>query len=150
MLSVHVRLCPNTAEVAAKIMDGEAIIINLSDGMYYSLDCAGARVWEHIQQTLTLGEIAAAVGNSYEVGDAQAEADVLNLARDLLARGLVRECTDAPPVASQMPERPVARLAYETPRLNAYHDMAELLALDPPHPGLSDTLSKFPPPSSSV
>ena len=33
----------NTEEVAAKVIDGEAIIINLTTGVYYSMDGVGAR-----------------------------------------------------------------------------------------------------------
>ena len=38
-------LVPNVAEVAAKVMDGEAILINLANGMYYSMDGAGGFLW---------------------------------------------------------------------------------------------------------
>jgi hypothetical protein len=39
---------------------------------------------------------------------------------------------DAPP--------PASTLAYEKPRLNIYRDMGNLLALDPPTPGIDDLL----------
>ena len=34
-------LKPNSDGVASKIVDGEAILINLSNGMYYSMDAVG-------------------------------------------------------------------------------------------------------------
>ena len=143
MLTLQTRLCPNSAEVAAKILDGEAILIDLSDGMYYSLDLAGALVWEGIEARRRLSEIAAEVGARYEVSPAQAEVDVLRLGRELLDRRLALESVEEPATAWTVPDPSPQRGTYEPPRINAYHDMADLLALDPPHPALSDTLSKF-------
>ena len=142
-LSSSTRLSPNAAEVAAKIMDGEAILINLSDGMYYSMDLAGGLVWQMIETHASVSEIVQSVSAHYTVEPDQAAADILQLAGELLAARLVLVCSDlssgerpAPPVLL------VERSAYQAPHLNAYRDMAELLALDPPHPGLAHALSK--------
>ena len=45
MLSLQSCLRPNEEEVAAKVMDGEAILINLSSGIYYSMDKVGGVLW---------------------------------------------------------------------------------------------------------
>ena len=148
MLTSTIRLCPNTAEVAAKILDGEAILINLSDGMYYSMDRAGGLVWEQIEARHSLHEIATEVSARYEVPPEQATTDVQRLARELLDHRLVLIDAGEPPPSRDLPNGPNPRLPYEPVRLNAYHDMAELLALDPPHPTLSDTLSRFSPDQS--
>ena len=44
MLSSETRLRPNDAEVTATVIDDEAIMINLTSGVYYSTDGVGARV----------------------------------------------------------------------------------------------------------
>jgi len=41
MLKPESSLRPNEEEVASKVMDGEAILINLSNGIYYSMDKVG-------------------------------------------------------------------------------------------------------------
>ncbi len=46
MLTLNDRLRPREEEVASKVIDGEAIIINLANGVYYSMDKVGALVWE--------------------------------------------------------------------------------------------------------
>ena len=143
MLDAHTRLCPNVEEVAAKIMDGEAVLINLSDGMYYSMDLAGGLAWELIERHASIADIADALSARFAVERQQAEADIRHLAGELLAARLVQTtCGEASATLSPLPDPPNERAVYQTPCLNAYHDMAELLALDPPHPGLSDTLSK--------
>jgi hypothetical protein len=50
MLTLHDHLRPHTEEVAAKGIDGEAILINLSNGIYYSLDNVGGLIWELIDR----------------------------------------------------------------------------------------------------
>jgi hypothetical protein len=145
MLSPDVRLCPNTAEVAAKVMDGEAILINLSDGMYYSLDLVGGLVWQLIEARRSLREIVETVSARYDVTPPDAEADLQRLAVDLLQARLVEVVPEPADVEGPVgTEASAQRLAYEPPRLSAFSDMAELLALDPPHPYLTDTLSKYP------
>ncbi len=62
----------NSDEVAAQVIDGEAIIINLSNGMYYSLDGVGGEIWSLIVEGRTLEEVAAAIDRRYQVESTQA------------------------------------------------------------------------------
>jgi hypothetical protein len=137
MLDPQSRLCPNREEVAAKVMDGEAIMINLSNGTYYSMDGVGGLIWDLIAREHTLGDIVSAISVHYDASSEQVWADLQRLADELLQEELVRVAAgsvsrggDAAPVA---PDR---RQPYASPVLNVYRDMAELLALDPPMPGL--------------
>ncbi|MGD8813687.1 MAG: PqqD family peptide modification chaperone [Anaerolineales bacterium] len=140
MTSSETRLAPNREGVAAKVMDGEAIMINLANGMYYSMDQAGGLVWELIEAGLTLGEIAKTVSQHYEVTLDQALQDIQHLVEELLAEDLVKERTDRTSLEHVLPEASQQPLPYEPPKLNVYRDMAELLALDPPVPGVGDEL----------
>lgn len=140
MVALDSRFDPNVAEVAAEVIDGEAILINLSSGVYYSLDKAGGLAWERIAAGRSLAEVVEAVAGRYEVSPAQAEADVLRLAGELLRENLVRPAAAAPgagaaPAANSPPPE---RLPYETLTLTIYRDMGDLLALDPPMPALED------------
>lgn len=138
MLTLHSRLRPQE-EVAAKVMDGEAIIINLSSGMYYSMDKVGATIWELIEKRYSLKEMEAAISGWYEVSAEQAQADVERLAGELLQENLVLEADDAAPHGeAQLGDRQ-QREPYESPQLNIYRDMGAILALDPPLPGLEAT-----------
>jgi hypothetical protein len=140
MISLTERLRPNSEEVAAKVMDGEAIMINLSNGMYYSMDQVGGVIWELIVDGLSLEEIAASIVKRYDVEPSQAQADIQRLAADLIEEKLVTIASGEAP-HSPTPSNGVSsgqKLAYESPQLNAYRDMGDLLALDPPMPGLAD------------
>ena len=57
MLSLKDRLQPQGNQVAAKVMDGEAIIINLANGIYYSMDKVGGLIWEMIEAKHSLDEM---------------------------------------------------------------------------------------------
>ena len=89
-----VRMDAATRVVAARDqvsveVDGEAVILNLADGVYYGLDPVGAHVWALMEQPRTVAELRDAVVAEWEVDAATAEADLLALLADLAARGLV-------------------------------------------------------------
>ena len=70
-------------------VDGEAVILNLADGVYYGLDPVGARVWALMEQPRTVAELVDAVVAEWEVDAPTAERDLLDLLADLAERGLV-------------------------------------------------------------
>jgi hypothetical protein len=136
MLTATARLQPRSADIASKVMDGEAIIINLANGIYYSLDKAGGLVWEQVAAKRTVAETVAAVASRYDVSPARAQSDVERLLAELIEENLVEPC-DGEPASPHAAPAPTPRLlAYEPPTLAIYRDMGDLLALDPPTPGL--------------
>jgi hypothetical protein len=137
MLTATQRLQPRSADIASKVMDGEAIIINLSNGVYYSMDKVGGFIWEQITATRTVADTVAAVSARYEVSQERAKRDVERLVAELLREDVIEPFDGGPSTASVgIPAAPVTRLPYEPPALNIYRDMGDLLALDPPTPGL--------------
>ena len=138
MVELESRLRRKTEEVVAKVLDGEAIIINLATGVYYSLDNAGAAIWERVESGWRMDEIAAAIAARYEVSLEHARQDVIQLAAALLREDLAEKRDDAhgpvPPPEAAL----TSRLKYSAPTLHAYRDMEDLLALDPPTPALAD------------
>ncbi len=133
------RLAPKSQQVAAKVMDGEAVIINLANGVYYIMEKSGGLIWSMIEQARSLDAIADAVAAAYDVPPGQAREDVEQLAAQLVAEDLVAAAGDEVPAEGADPAPPPQKLPYETPKLNVYRDMEELLALDPPMPGLQET-----------
>jgi len=144
MKDLHQRLRPRGDEVAAKVIDGEAIIINLANGIYYSMDKVGGLIWDMVQSGHSLEEIIQGVTERYDVAREKVESDVLELVGEMLRENLVAVSEDGGPAdpGSQLP--PGEKVAYDAPKLNIYRDMGDLLALDPPTPGLGDTPWKDP------
>ena len=146
LMHQRVRVCE---EIAAKVIDDEAIIINLANGVYYSMDNAAGLVWQMLERGHSLKEVIASVIARYEIPAKQACADVTRLVEELVQEKVVVVSSRvAPPeVKNGNGVERVSRLPYETPKLNIYRDMGDLLALDPPTPEL-DTPWKDPDKSS--
>jgi hypothetical protein len=135
MFSLSSYVVPNEQHVAAKVMDGEAILINLGTGTYYSIASTGGFIWSLIERKLSLNEIVRSVAANYDIDRDQAELDVLRLCSELHSEGLVL----VSPTGNSEANMPATatRLAYQVPSLEKFTDMAEMFALDPPLPGLS-------------
>lgn len=134
MVTLDTRLCPKDEDIAADVLDGEAIIINLATGSYYAMNNVGGLVWRSIEQQCSLDEIAARVSEHYEVSIERARTDLLTLSAQLLEEGVV-QISDATGAAG-VTAPPTQRLPYEPPGLSAYSDMRNLLAMDPPMPSI--------------
>ena len=148
MLTLQNRFRPREEEVASKVIDGEAIIINLANGVYYSMDKVGALVWDLLQSGYTLEEVIVAVTGHYDVLREQAESNVRELVQELVQENLVVASENGIPAPAERKIEQQERMPYEVPKLNIYRDMGDLLALDPPVPGLGDTPWKEPEESS--
>jgi len=149
MLTPQSRLRLNEQEVAAKVIDGEAIIINLANGIYYSMDKVGALIWEMLAGGHSLAEVTTAVLARYDITREQTEADMQKLAAELMQENLLVVSQDAPAFLNGSTIEFPEKLPYEAPQLNIYRDMGDLLALDPPTPGLQDIVWKEPDDESS-
>jgi len=130
--------------IAARVIDGEAIIINLTTGIYYSMDRVGGSIWAMLEDGHSLGQIAEAVIDRYEVSSEQAQDDLERVTAELVRENLIAVSDDQAAPQGDREVKQHQRLPYETPRLNAYRDLGELLALDPPRPGFADIVWKDP------
>ena len=82
------RLRATRNEVSCTV-EGEVVILNFADEVYYGLDGVGARVWELLREQRTLAELRDVVASEYDVDAATAEADLRELLEDLAARRLL-------------------------------------------------------------
>ncbi|MBW1785297.1 MAG: PqqD family protein [Deltaproteobacteria bacterium] len=128
----------NEAEVAAEVMDGDAVLINLSTGVYYSISGSGGGIWSFLASGQSLRQIADSVAEHYDVDPDRARADVEKLISRLLQENIISIAgTEANEDIDHFPSHG-NKQTYETPELKIYRDMSDLLALDPPMPNLSD------------
>jgi hypothetical protein len=108
----------NEEEVAAKVIDGEAIIINLSNGIYYSMDKVGGFIWEMIEGRHSLQTIVESISTRYDVSTEQARADVERLVAELVQENLVKAADGEAPRSDGPSWDSEQKLVYESPRLN--------------------------------
>ncbi len=82
-------------EVAFRVIDGETVMMSLQAGKYYSLDQVGTRVWELLEQPMTVEAICTALLEEFEVDRETCQRDVVQFLEMLAADELVR-VGDAP------------------------------------------------------
>ena len=122
---------PNTQDVNAEIIDGEAIIINLATGVYYSLENIGAYIWELLAEGHSLEQSVQALVNRYSVSEDDARRDVEELVRQLVEEELISRSEAGPSQSMNGAHGLRPGEDYRKPELNIYRDMGDLLALDP-------------------
>lgn len=76
--------------VFSEISDGHAALLDTDGGVYYSLNPAGATVWQQLEEPCTLAELTTALTTAFDVPAEVAARDIEALLADLSQRGLVR------------------------------------------------------------
>ena len=125
----------NTPMVTHETIDGEAVIINLDSGNYYSLVDAGSFIWGLIEQGASMSELQNLVSQTYQGNASDIDQGVQDLLVQLQEESLIvpvdgETAFDVTPV---MPANGREKPSFNPPSLNKYSDMQELLLLDPIH-----------------
>ena len=71
-------------------LDGEKVMMDLDKGKYYLMNEVGSRIWELVDEEITVGELIKVILNEYEVEQNQCEAAVINFIRSLSNSDLVK------------------------------------------------------------
>lgn len=77
------------AQVLARTVGEETVILDLASGTYFGLNPVGARIWQLMVEGKTLEDICAAVESEYDATRAQIEHDLSALVEHLAARALI-------------------------------------------------------------
>ena len=85
-LSVKVMI---PAQVMARTVGDDTVILDLASGTYYGLDPVGARMWQLMGEGKTLADVCETMLDEYEVTLEALESDILRLTEELRAKGLV-------------------------------------------------------------
>jgi Coenzyme PQQ synthesis protein D (PqqD) len=127
----------NTPTVTHETIDGEAVIINLDSGNYYSLVDVGSFIWDLVEKGASAGDVQNLVLQTYQGNATDIDRGVEELLAELQQENLIvpvdsaGEIFDPTQVASSNNnhEKP----SFNAPLLHKYSDMQELLLLDPIH-----------------
>ena len=121
--------CPS---VIHETMGDEVVVINLDSGRYYSLEGAGAALWEALVAGAPLEAVSEAVEARFAGERAEIDSAVAAVVAELEAEGLIGQAAAngaAPAPSPNVGERP----PFVAPVLQKYTDMEALLLLDPIH-----------------
>lgn len=132
-MSLPERVRVNHPHVIHEIIDGEAILVNLENGSYYSSADVGAVIWDAIENEIPLTPLVEMIVQSY-TGDAEEiRAQVRAHLDALLQERLVVPNETPPAAAPSLPTLPNHKPPFTAPKLQKYTEMEDLLLLDPIH-----------------
>ena len=123
------RIC--TSKIVYEVLNTEVIAIDFHTGNYYAIIHVGKQIWQLLEQHLPLDRISQAISDHYRCDRNKVLSDIQQFMNELLRAGLIEMCppepfTDPIPFAEEGWE-------YDTPRLQEYTDVQNLLLLDPIH-----------------
>lgn len=85
----NTRVTPHP-DVQCSILDGEAILLNLETGAYFTLNRVGTVTWELFNGECTLTQVLSAICERFEVSEDLARQDLLSLVEHLGQEGLIQ------------------------------------------------------------
>jgi len=137
VINMQTRYKINTPDVIYENVDNEVLIIEFNTGNYYSLNNSGADIWELLAAGTTEARIIQIIGKKYNSGNEEVQPAVDNLINELVEEKLIvpikTEGNDAVNSVEMDISPPSIDLAFESPTLQKFSDMQELLLLDPIH-----------------
>jgi len=93
MTSRDDRRFARSSDVVSRVLDGEAVLLDLASGRYLGLNDVATRVWELLDGGEAWGAIRAALLAEFEVPAEVLERDLDRLFTEMQARGLIRAVT---------------------------------------------------------
>ena len=127
----------NTPTVTHEIIDGEAVIINLDTGNYYSLVDVGSFIWGLVEKGASASDVQNVILQTYQGDEQDIDRGVQELLTQLQQENLIVPVDGAAGALDLSQIAPSnnnhEKPSFNPPSLHKYSDMQELLLLDPIH-----------------
>ncbi|MFT4825721.1 MAG: hypothetical protein ACJASY_003778 [Halioglobus sp.] len=119
--------------IVGEVIDGEAVVMDLDTGNYFSMRNLGAMVWTFITAGNSGESIQSMIIDNYPEASGNASVDLRAFIEQLLGAGLIKLSSNS--MQDSQPESALLSTIerYEAPILESFTDMQELLLLDPVH-----------------
>jgi hypothetical protein len=118
-----------SADIVSEDFDGEAVVLDLGSGKYYSMDAAASALWRAITAGVSMQALADAVGGTAGI-TAQA---IHDYAEQLVAYGCLAR-SDVPGSAPLDPATvETLKASVGLPKVEMFSDLADLIMADPIH-----------------
>ena len=76
-----------------RILDNEAVILNLGTGVYFGLDSIGTRAWQLLSEHGSMDKVIEIMLGEYSIHEEQLRQDLDRLVEQLSQRGLLKHDT---------------------------------------------------------
>ncbi len=70
-------------------LEGEIVILNLTSGVYFSVDGVGTRIWMLMSERVATEEIVRKLISEFDVEETQLRNDMESLFREFASQGLI-------------------------------------------------------------
>jgi hypothetical protein len=87
-LEMNSQVVRSKEQVTASLM-GQAVMLNVKTGKYYSLNSVGSRIWELLEQPISVQYLYQKILNEYQVDNQRCEEDTFHLLYQLHQAGLI-------------------------------------------------------------
>jgi Coenzyme PQQ synthesis protein D (PqqD) len=133
-MGAHILFKIDRPRVICQSIEGEAVVINLQTGTYYSLTGAAATIWDELEHGAAASQITDTLAAHFTDCDAGLENIVAGFLEELRGESLIVPAENLELIASGgLNDAPVKREKFVRPVLKKFTDMQELLLLDPIH-----------------
>lgn len=138
ILSEHTRFKINSAYVVHEIIDGEAILIHLTKGYYYSLDKTGTTIWNLIAQEISWKQLFQILSEHFGHDLPGTKEIITGFIQELHQEELIL-FQESGVANGSLPKNGITNdtengyLAFEKPILQKFTDMKDFLLVDPIH-----------------
>jgi hypothetical protein len=78
-----------STDVVSRVVDGEAVLLDLASGKYFGLNEVGSSVWEHVQEELAVATLLERLLDEFDVEAPALRSDVDELLAELQSKGLI-------------------------------------------------------------
>lgn len=126
-----------SADIVSETIDEEVIIVNLQEGFYYSLFNTATDIWNRIETGISSQNLIKELLQHYDGSPEEIIQEINKFIETLQTEGLIIvETIEKPnyesPVLTKLPD-PTEKKHFQSPEINKFTDMEELLLLDPIH-----------------
>jgi hypothetical protein len=119
-------------EVVAETIDGEAIVINLERGVYFSFRGTGLFAWESFSQGASFRDVYDGLASVLPDSSIQIKNDIFSFLNKIVEEGLIRS-SQRDQFEDLSETKSMILAPYVAPEFTKYTDMEALLLLDPIH-----------------
>ena len=134
----------NRPAIIDETIDNEVVVVDLYRGSYFSIRGAGVDIWQLLTEPTTPEGVVTRIATRFGRPEADISAAVQRFVSELDGHGLLKPSDEAG-AGALTPDPPGDDVPiFETPSLEKFTDMEDLLLLDPvhdvdgrgwPHPG---------------
>jgi hypothetical protein len=122
----------NSPRFVDETVDGEALIMDMVKGTYYSCVGSSAYAWNLLSHGVPVADVVTDLAARYSLTDGDAQRDVDDFVQSLVTEEML-VASDALVPDTDEAVAPVAPSAYSTLALERFTDLADLILLDPVH-----------------